>query len=47
MHLRFDYDEAAFRLVFRLDGQPWWASALTPYQGSAAQSCFVTLAGRA
>ena len=46
MHLRFDYDEMAFRLIFRLDGQPWWASALTPYQGSNAQSCFVTLQTR-
>ena len=47
MHLRFDYDEMAFRLIFRLDGQPWWASALTPYLGSNTQSCFITLATRA
>ena len=46
MHLRFDYDEMAFRLIFRMDGQPWWASALTPFQGSNTQSCFVTLATR-
>lgn len=46
MHLRFDYDEMAFRLIFRIDGQPWWASPLTPYQGSNTQSCFVTLETR-
>jgi len=47
MHLRFDYDEMAFRLIFRLDGQPWWAAPLTPYLGTQTQSCFVTLATRA
>ena len=47
MHLRFDYDEMAFRLIFRVDGQPWWASPLTPYQGGNTQSCFVTLETRA
>ncbi len=47
MHLRFDYDEMAFRLIFRMDGQPWWAAPLTPYQGSNTQSCFVTLETRA
>jgi HK97 family phage major capsid protein len=46
MHLRFDYDEQAFRFVFRVDGQPWWSSALTPFKGSNTQSCFVTLATR-
>src|SRR5262249_32310054 len=34
LHLRFDYDEVAFRLLFRVDGAPWWSSALTPYKGS-------------
>ncbi|VTR96798.1 phage major capsid protein [Tuwongella immobilis] len=47
MHLRFDYDETAFRLIFRMDGQPWWAAPLTPYQGTQTQSCFVTLQNRA
>lgn len=47
LHLRFDYDESTFRFIFRVDGQPWWASALTPYKGSNTQSCFVTLATRA
>jgi HK97 family phage major capsid protein len=46
IHLRFDYDESTFRFVFRVDGQPWWASPLTPYKGSNTQSCFVTLQTR-
>jgi HK97 family phage major capsid protein len=46
MHLRFDFDEQAFRFIFRIDGQPWWSSALTPFKGSSTQSCFVTLQTR-
>ncbi|KKL61051.1 hypothetical protein LCGC14_2199170, partial [marine sediment metagenome] len=34
IHLRFDYDETAFRFVLRYDGQPTWTSALTPKRGS-------------
>ncbi|MBM3996196.1 MAG: phage major capsid protein [Planctomycetes bacterium] len=47
IHLRFDYDESVFRFIFRIDGAPWWSSALTPYKGSNTQSCFVALATRA
>jgi len=47
IHIRFDYDETAFRFVFRADGQPSWSSALTPYKGSATVSPFVALATRA
>lgn len=47
IHLRFDYDEQAFRATFRLDGKPWWHSALTPYKGSNTQSPFIALATRA
>lgn len=46
IHLRFDYDESSFRFIFRVDGQPWWSAALTPYKGTATQSCFVTLETR-
>ncbi len=46
MHLRFDYDEMAFRFLFRIDGAPWWATALTPFKGSNTQSCFVALETR-
>jgi len=30
IHLKFDYDETAFRAVLRFDGQPWWSEPLTP-----------------
>lgn len=46
IHLRFDYDESTFRFIFRIDGQPWWSAALTPYKGSSTQSCFVALQTR-
>lgn len=46
MHVRFLYDERAFRWMYRVDGQPMWNSALTPFQGSSTQSPFVTLATR-
>lgn len=46
MHLRFDYAEQAFRFMYELDGQPWLASAITPFKGSATQSAFVALATR-
>lgn len=47
MHVRFLYDENTFRFILRIDGQPIWNSALTPYKGTATQSPFVTLATRA
>lgn len=46
IHLRFDYDETAFRFVMRTDGQPWWNSALTPFKGTNTQSPWITLAER-
>ena len=46
IHVRFDYDESSFRFIFRVDGQPWWSAALTPFKGSNTQSCFVTLQTR-
>ena len=49
IHVKFDYDESVFRFVTRLDGQPWRASALTPYKGTSSNSLshFVALAERA
>jgi len=48
IHVRFIYDESVLRFVLRMDGQPWRASALTPYKGGsgATQSHFITLAAR-
>lgn len=46
IHLRFDYAETAFRFMFEVDGQPWLASALTPYKGSNTLSTHVSLETR-
>lgn len=47
IHVRFVYDETAFRFVYRCDGLPSWASAKTPFKGTSGAkfSPFVTLAG--
>ena len=47
MHVRFVYGENTFRFVYRLDGQPTWNSPLTPFNGGATVSPFVSLAERA
>jgi HK97 family phage major capsid protein len=47
MHLWFDYDVQAFRLTFRVDGQPWLDTAYSPAKGSVTRSHFCTLATRA
>lgn len=47
MHLFFDYDAAAFRLTFRMDGQPWHSTAISPANGSSTLSPFVQVAARA
>lgn len=47
IHLRFDYNETAFRFIFAVDGQPWLSSPITPYKGSNTLSPFITLAVRA
>jgi HK97 family phage major capsid protein len=47
IHLKFDADQTCFRFVFRIDGQPWWPSALTPPQATSDTiSPFITLATR-
>lgn len=43
MHLRFDYNESAFRFLFEIDGQGWLNSAITPFKGTATLSPFVVL----
>lgn len=47
IHVRFIYDESCFRFVYRVDGQPAWKQALTPYKGTNTISPFITLATRA
>jgi HK97 family phage major capsid protein len=45
IHVQFVTDETAFRFVYRVDGQPAWNSALTPFNGSSdTVSPFVALA---
>lgn len=46
IHVRFIYDESAFRITYRCDGQPIWESPLTPKKGSNTLSPFVQLATR-
>jgi len=47
IHVAFTTDETAFRFVYRCDGQPKWASAVTPAKGSNTVSPFVKLDERA
>jgi HK97 family phage major capsid protein len=47
IHVQFLTDETVFRLIYRCDGQPTLASAITPYKGSNTQSPFVVLDTRA
>lgn len=47
MHLYFDSNQMAFRFIIRVDGKPWWISALTPKSGGVTQGPTVTLATRA
>jgi len=35
VHLKFDYDQTAFKFVFRIDGQCAWKSAITPPQATS------------
>ena len=46
IHVKFIYDETAFRFVYRCDGQPMWPSVLTPAKGTNTLSPFVALADR-
>lgn len=46
MHLYFDQQLMAFRLTFRMDGQPLLSGAVTPPNSSVTRSHFVTLDAR-
>ena len=46
MHVRFIYDEMAFRFTYRVDGQPVWNTAVTPFKGANTLSPYVALATR-
>ena len=46
IHLKFDADQTCFRFVFRVDGQPWWASSLTGRYSTVTTSPFCVVAAR-
>jgi HK97 family phage major capsid protein len=46
MHLYFDAQAMAYRFIFRVAGQPWWQSAVSPQNGSMTRSWAVTLEDR-
>ena len=46
IHVQFLTDQTAYRFTLRIDGQPWWPSAVTPYKGANTLSPFVALAAR-
>lgn len=47
IHVRFLYEESAFRFSFRVDGQPWLKSAVASAKNASfTQSPFVTLEAR-
>ncbi len=43
IHVRFIYNERAYRWVERCNGKTKWVSAVTPYKGSATKSPFIVL----
>ena len=46
VHVRFIYDEMTYKFTYRVDGQPIWDKALTPYQGTNTVSPFIGLENR-
>lgn len=45
-HFKFASDKTVFRIISRVDGQPWLQSPITPHNGAGALSPFVSLAAR-
>ncbi len=43
MHVKFLTDEQTFRSIYRVDGQPWWQTPLTPFKGSNTVSPYISL----
>lgn len=46
IHVRFLFNEQAFRFILRIDGQPKWSTTVTANEGSNTTSPFVQLATR-
>ena len=48
IHVRFLFNETAFRFTMRINGQPVWSNTVTPSQATThTRSPFITLAARA
>lgn len=47
IHVRFDYDETAFKFSYRCNGYPLWPNKIAAYKGSTARSPYIALAARA
>lgn len=46
IHVRFDYEETAFRFSYRCNGYPLWPNKLAPYKGATVRSPYIALAAR-
>ena len=46
IHVRFLYDETAFKFTYRAGGKPIWKNTIEAYKGNTVRSPFVTLAAR-
>lgn len=49
IHVNFMYDQSTFRFIYYFDGQPRWASSVTPYKGASGAKTgpFIVLNERA
>lgn len=47
IHVRFIYGENTYRFMYRVNGMPYWISAITPANGSNTLSPYIVLATRA
>lgn len=45
-HFKFASDKTVFRIISRVDGQPWLQSSIQPHNGAGNLSPFVSLAAR-
>ena len=46
IHVDFIYDQEMFRFIYYFDGQPRWATYITPFKGTGKRSPFIGLATR-
>lgn len=47
IHVRFEYDEMAFKFSYRAGGRPMWPNAISAYKGSTVRSPYIVLGDRA